>query len=103
MTHIDVYQDDMLVGSLPRPQMAPRDFFRFAFMHDNSLRLAAALYVIHNPLACIRTTDMRVDWRYDENGWVKRAVLIADPSLGQGDLALLDGFILRVPETAELG
>ncbi len=82
MNRLNIMQDDLLVGSIPRPSASPYGALRTELIGRTG-----------DPMASVRTTDFKTEWFVIDDGWSQELRLIADPMLGSGDLADLQGFI----------
>lgn len=80
---VEIYQDGLLIGTLPRLKRPPQEIEQF--MIEDQRHGA-------DPIATYRTGDFRVEWRVTADGWIRKAVLIADPKMGLGDLENIRGF-----------
>lgn len=80
---VKLFQAGEFVGTLPRPDLHPRE--AMSFLMEPAQQLG-------DPLASLRSTDMRTRWVVDASGWQQELVLDVDPTLGLGDLQNLRGF-----------
>ena len=83
MHMVKIYQSGEFVGSIPRPDFQPRDIVSY-LLDDLNQR--------GDPMALLRWADFNVQWRTSENGWTQDAILVADHTLGLGDLENIRGF-----------
>lgn len=95
---IEVYSGEELVGTVPRPHMAPntRDFVEMILQQPFTLGLER--HSIHDIAAS--AVEFKVVWRDCNNGWGKKATLVCSPMYGPGDWECIPGFVYEEPHTS---
>jgi len=81
---VKVIQDNRIAGTIPKPDEPPRAYFRGV--------LESGKHRVGDPMASLRSSDFKLEWRMSKCGWIQELVMIADPMLGPGDLADIRGF-----------
>lgn len=84
MKRIKVFQDGVLVGTVPQPKNEPNHIQAYGIYPEDTNGDA---------LVSFRRTDFQIRWDDADNGWTREAVFIADPMLGMGDLQDIQGFV----------
>jgi hypothetical protein len=89
---VPLYQNGQHIGWLPTPEGRPTDVAHALIDPSQHMRGPPVAISADPEITSFRRADFRVEWTLENDGWTRKAVLVADPSLGIGDIWNIVGF-----------